>query len=517
MASALDFSAGLLLGLCTLACQEAPRADVANAEQQLARGVELFERHCALCHGDLGLGDGPAAHLLFPPARDFSSGRFRLVSTENGAATNADLVSTLRRGMPGSAMPSFAWMAEDDLLGLARHVRRLALEGLALSLEEQADESGRELDSAAARQLAERFLEPGAPIATAARAPAEALERGRALYAAHCAKCHGADGGGTEKIQWTEDGELDWARDFTAGVMKGGTSRAELTRRIRTGMPGTSMPALRLTDAADEAALVAFVQTLIPPQAETALVHRRQTLHVRRVAGVVPAAPADPRWDGAEEIAVVLAPLFWQRKAVTFATIRALHDGADIAVRVTWQDATQDDRTHMAEFSDGVALQFSAALDPPLFGMGSREHPVNLWHWKSFRLADVAGWLDLLEHPPHGGDEPLGCVGVIDAPVYLPAPDDPSITSESDSVVAEGFHSVPLFGVEALPTRTVPRWENGVWQVVMLRSLAPRAEGEVDLRPGATLQLACAVWNGALADHGGQKSISIWQRLIVDP
>jgi mono/diheme cytochrome c family protein len=41
---------------------------VAADEESLARGGELYTTHCASCHGESGLGDGPAGKLLDPPA-----------------------------------------------------------------------------------------------------------------------------------------------------------------------------------------------------------------------------------------------------------------------------------------------------------------------------------------------------------------------------------------------------------------------------------------------------------------
>ena len=36
---------------------------VANADEVQKRGRMLYQRHCAMCHGDRGKGDGPAARL----------------------------------------------------------------------------------------------------------------------------------------------------------------------------------------------------------------------------------------------------------------------------------------------------------------------------------------------------------------------------------------------------------------------------------------------------------------------
>ncbi|HYM67436.1 MAG TPA: c-type cytochrome, partial [Patescibacteria group bacterium] len=36
----------------------------------------LYRRHCAVCHGIAGRGDGPAAGLLSPRPRDFTAGAY---------------------------------------------------------------------------------------------------------------------------------------------------------------------------------------------------------------------------------------------------------------------------------------------------------------------------------------------------------------------------------------------------------------------------------------------------------
>ena len=62
----------------------------------------------------------------------------------------------------------------------------------------------------------------------------------------------------------------------------------------------------------------------------------------------------------------------------------------------------------------------------------------------------------------------------------------------------------------------VHAWEGG-WAVVFVRALESVDGREVSFRPGTTTQLACAVWNGAAGDAGPQKSISVWQELVLAP
>jgi mono/diheme cytochrome c family protein len=45
-----------------------PNPILTDDEESLASGKELFEKHCATCHGQAGMGDGPAGVSLDPPA-----------------------------------------------------------------------------------------------------------------------------------------------------------------------------------------------------------------------------------------------------------------------------------------------------------------------------------------------------------------------------------------------------------------------------------------------------------------
>ena len=80
-------------------------------------GAKVFAQRCAVCHGPDGRGNGPAAPSMSPRPRDFSSGIFKYKSTPAGEPpTDADLLRTIRDGLPASAMPYFAdLLSAEDL------------------------------------------------------------------------------------------------------------------------------------------------------------------------------------------------------------------------------------------------------------------------------------------------------------------------------------------------------------------------------------------------------------------
>lgn len=468
----------------------------ATVAARTARGERLFAQHCSACHGPDGAGRGPAAAFLFPPVRDLTHGRLRLVGSTSGVPLESDIVATLRRGMPGSAMPAWSWLGEPRLWDLAAFVRSLAVD----------------------RSVVATTLIVPAPR------PLEwaDLDRGSALYTQNCAACHGEDGTGTVDPRFDERGELDWARDFTAGLLKGGASRDELWRRIRLGMPGTSMGPTPLDDA-DTEALVAHVRTLIPAGNSERYVQERRELVARRVRGplneILGATNASAAaWELADEIRVVLAPLRSNPASVREAQLSALHDGTSIAIRVRWDDATTDLSVFTDTLAtDAVALQFSDEVVPPLFGMGSAEHPVTIWHWRALRLSAAAGATDLVVAPPHVTRDSRVSDVRTDAPLYRRSEGVPPVPTAVERLQVQGLEHVASAARADAEARVIARATERGWEVVFVRSLNATASSDVVFTPGVALQVACAIWNRAAGDAGAQKSVGIWQELLLEP
>ena len=147
-------------------------------------GARVFARHCAVCHGPNGRGNGPAAASMFPRPRDFSSGKFKYKSTAAGEPpSDEDLLRTVRDGLPASAMPYFAGL--------------LSTEELNAVVEQVKSNSS-------------AFSRPGRPLDIPAAIPSssESVARGKALFASQgCAACHGEDGRGGQRY---DDG--NWPR-----------------------------------------------------------------------------------------------------------------------------------------------------------------------------------------------------------------------------------------------------------------------------------------------------------------
>ncbi len=210
-------------------------------------GKPLYLQECSACHGERGDGAGPAADFIAPRPRDFTKRVFKLRTTASGQApATADVLRTIERGIPGTAMPSFAFLTEDERRKIAAFVLRVA---------DVLDEP-----------------EP-APVADPGPVPAatpETIAHGKQMYVdAGCATCHGdtgrGDGGAAKDLKDT-DGRPIAARDFTRDAYRGGGAPLDLYYRIATGLDGTPMPSYGdVLERPDLWAVVLYVQSLQTP------------------------------------------------------------------------------------------------------------------------------------------------------------------------------------------------------------------------------------------------------------
>ncbi len=271
----------------------------------LQHGRTLYHRHCVHCHGVSGDGNGPTAPYLTPRPRDYRHGVFKFTSTDGQAkASRADLRRILENGIPGTYMPSFVPMLdEQELNDVVEYVRFLAMRGeferrLATELASdysreavltrvEGGESRQDIINELRDVLSEdiydhlEFVGDGVAEAWAAaeeedavvvpsvsRVPdtLESRQIGRELFLSKdigCADCHGISGQGNgpqttifEKNPVTgelydEPGLHDvWdnvnqPRDLTRGIYRGGRRPIDLFRRIHAGIKGTRMPSFK--------------------------------------------------------------------------------------------------------------------------------------------------------------------------------------------------------------------------------------------------------------------------------
>lgn len=228
------------------------------------RGHALYQQHCAYCHGEEGKGNGPAE--LEPKARYFGYEQFKFATTQNRMPTDADLLAVLNRGIPGSAMPSFEPLGEEDKRLLIGKVRSLARAGLAAKIAKKLAE---DYDLAEHYATVAKLVEPGPSIEFPARfgEPTEAsLMNGKKIFTQRCVSCHGAQGQGDGNPAVPNDeGRLVKTKNLTLGIYGGGDTPRDLYARIKLGF-GKSMsenPDLSPQEITD---VVNFTKSLFKPR-----------------------------------------------------------------------------------------------------------------------------------------------------------------------------------------------------------------------------------------------------------
>lgn len=204
---------------------------IAPLQSQPTRGKAVYDAHCVECHGDSGRGDGAAAAFLNPRPRDFTTGKYKIRSTETGSVpTDDDLIQAVRQGLYGTAMPGWdRILPDDDIRAVVGHIK----------------------------SLSPAFADPPRPAATGVGVPSspESVGRGKSVYdKLQCAKCHGSDGRGAGAVttEFKDDyGQPLRSTDLTEPwTFHGGATARDVFLRFRTGMTGTPMPSF--ADAASD-------------------------------------------------------------------------------------------------------------------------------------------------------------------------------------------------------------------------------------------------------------------------
>ena len=92
------------------------------------KGRHVFNSQCAPCHGSTGRGNGPWAKGMPVQPRNFRMGIFKDRTTPVGfQPTDDDLRRTTKRGVSGTAMPTFAKsMSERDLDSIIVYLKNLS-------------------------------------------------------------------------------------------------------------------------------------------------------------------------------------------------------------------------------------------------------------------------------------------------------------------------------------------------------------------------------------------------------
>lgn len=502
-----------------------PVSTLPGTPELLALGKVVYDKECTACHGAAGDGEGDAAYLLYPRPRDFTSGQFRIVSTWDGVPTDTDLFQTISRGMPGSAMPSWAHLTEETRWGLVHYVKAFSKRPVVVKAARAPDQYG----SGGAGVISVP-AEP--PYDDAARA------RASELFAKGCAACHGATarGDGAQK-QTDSKGYPTRPRDLTLGVFKGSPEPDQVYRRIAAGLPGSPMPQSGYLQGADAWHLTHFVRSL-SSDAQRAKVEMKKFRIVATRVAALPSSPDSGIWRGTTAVNLHMMPLWWRTDRPEEITVRALHDGRSLALLLEWEDGSLDETAiRPQDFRDAAAVEFALTSDPPFFAMGQAGQAVNIWMWKAERQADLQpAFQDLEKVYPNIGidsypnllksplEQPMrNALTLQSDPRFVTAwgagniVADPTRRSAAEDLTAQGFGTLRAHPPQAQTVNATGEYATGSYLVQFTRAFDAPGRNAIRLAPGERVPVAFAVWNGSAGDRDGKKSVTIWQELLLQP
>jgi hypothetical protein len=281
--------------------------------------------------------------------------------------------------------------------------------------------------------------------------------------------------------------------------------------------------------------LVHLVRSLSSDEQRAKVEMRKFRIVAPRVTAL-PTHPDSADWRAAPSVDLHLMPLWWRAERPEEITVRALHDGKELALLLTWSDPTHD-ATAMRpqDFRDAAAVAFSLSTDPPFFAMGQPGGPVNIWMWKAERQADLEpAFQDLEKVYPNIGidsypnllrsplEQPMRHALTLESdPTFVTAwgagniVADPTRKSATEDLVAQGFGTLRARPPTDQNVEAVGVYATGAYRVQLRRRLEGQGNDAVSLKAGSRTAVSFAVWNGSAGDRDGKKSVTIWQELLI--
>jgi mono/diheme cytochrome c family protein len=501
-------------------------------------GASLYTQYCTACHGETGDGNGPAARFLYPKPRNFREGQFRLLSTTNLVPSDADLMRTIERGMPGSAMFPLGHLAEADRRELVAQVKLRMRQGAEDRMRREVAEVGDKVDPAELAEFVKRKTEAGPKLEVPHDMPApgvESVARGLALYQKTCASCHGQTGKGdgvTE--QKDESGVPIRPRDFTRGIFKGGREPEQLYARIMLGAPGTPMPSSSATLKPEEVGdVINFILSLSNTSRPDQVEHRRKRLLAWWMTTPFSEEIPETVWSHVDATPIVATPLWWRNFDDPDLRVQAMHDGESLAIRLSWRDDTPNTQAiRPQDFPDMAAIQFFKGDREPFLGMGAADRPVDVWLWNAAADADLRRYGDVDTAYPNMAVDQYPFEGQAGGQIVHPTAtqpreflaawaagnlrSDPTHVSPGAYLHAQGFGSLTMRPRAQQAVAARGRREGNRWVVVLRRPLPAPDRGCIAFNRGGRVSFAFALWDGAAHDRNGQKLVSIWHDLVLE-
>jgi mono/diheme cytochrome c family protein len=483
-----------------------------GTEAQRESGKRLYLKYCSQCHGEKGDAEGYATPHLYPRPRNFTTGKFKVRTTPNGALpTHQDIVNVIRRGMPYTSMPAWPTLSDQEVSDIAHFITSFS-----------ADFSNKET-------VPQPLTLPSAPATTS-----ESIELGKKLYAeTGCLKCHGNLGRGDGPSAPTLTDELGQpirAANLTQPwTFRGGPSREDIFRTMTTGLNGTPMPSF--TDSLMPEQRWAITDFIVSLSGSSAPGYTNLV-----VAKYVP-DPIDLKNGAAgfQSAAVARFPIVGQvmepgrafHPPATSVTVQAIYDTESIAFLVRWHDMRADNTgkngpllpvpPEEEESAPGGAAQPTATnpfgdaevapAQKPEKDPFAEEEPAAA---QASEFSDAVS-IQIPSAVPTGARKPYFIFGDTQNSVDLWFFD----LARPDPLQFTGRGSADIAANDTGDITGVASYDQGEWSAIFKRPLRPTSGAPFS--PGEFMPIGFSVWDGFSRERGNRRGLTVWHSVYVEP
>jgi mono/diheme cytochrome c family protein len=464
-----------------------------GTEAQRESGKNLYLKNCVQCHGEKGDGEGYATPHLLPRPRDFTTGKFKVRTTPNGALpTHQDLVNIIRRGMPYTSMPGWPDLTEQDVSNLAYFIKTF---------------SPSFADPASAAEPVEL---PSAPSASN-----ESVDLGKKLYVdTGCVKCHGALGRADGPSAPTLTDELNHpirAADLSQPwTFRGGSSREDIFRTMSTGFNGTITDFIVSLSPNSEPGYTNLVVAKLAPN----------PIDLAKGAAIFESAP-DARFP---ILGQITEPGRSFNPPASSVTVRAVYDAESIALLVRWHDMSSEKAGKNGlslvvppEEEEAAPIGAKPAGDDP-FGdaVAAPEPAVDPFAEPAAPAAQASEFSDAVAiqipaQVPTGARKPYFIFGDGQSPVDIWFFD----LARTDPLQFTGRGSADIAANDTGDVTGVASYDQGEWSVIFKRPL--RVSSGAPFSPGGFMPIAFSVWDGFSRERGNRRGLTVWQSVYLEP